>query len=305
MHSINCLDLDPSSGKSDLESHLKNTDFFDVIKYPTAKFVITSVAEKEGKLTVTGNLTLKEITKSIDISATISSENGITTFKSEVFNIDRTDFGVTYKSKTINAKLKDKFIDDLMAISFEGKDKSGYYVIEFLHKLNKKKTQNFNILGFLFILRQILTFMKEKIHFKKIAFLFLFTAICGYSQDKNYSALSIPSELKENANVVFRNNAIEITVEAVDRMVVKTRNVITVLNKLGNVDAQIYQYYDDDTKITKLSAKIYDAFGKEIKKYNKGKFLDVSAVSGGTLYSDSRVKRIDLYACRISIHSGF
>ncbi len=124
MHSINCLDLDPSSGKSDLESHLKNTDFFDVIKYPTAKFVITSVAEKEGKLTVTGNLTLKEITKSIDIPATISSENGITTFKSEVFNIDRTDFGVTYKSKTINAKLKDKFIDDLMAISFEVKTKA-------------------------------------------------------------------------------------------------------------------------------------------------------------------------------------
>ncbi len=135
--------------------------------------------------------------------------------------------------------------------------------------------------------------MKEKIHFKKIAFLFLFTAIFGYSQDKNYSAFSIPSELKENANVVFRNNAIEITIEAVDRMVVKTRNVITVLNKLGNVDAQIYQHYDDDTKITKLSAKIYDAFGKEIKKYNKGKFIDVSAVDGGTLYSDARVKYID------------
>lgn len=124
MYSITNLDLGPSNGKSDIETHLKDVDFFDVLKYPTAKFVITATEEKEGKLTVTGNLTLKEITKSITIPATISSENGITTFKSEVFNIDRTDFGVTYKSKTINAKLKDKFIDDLMAISFEVKTKA-------------------------------------------------------------------------------------------------------------------------------------------------------------------------------------
>lgn len=124
MHSINTLDLDPSSGKSDLESHLKATDFFDVIKFPTAKFVITSSKVVEGKLMVTGNLTLKAITKSITIPATVSSENGTTIFKSELFNIDRTDFGVTYKSKTFNAQLKDKFINDMMEISFEIKTKA-------------------------------------------------------------------------------------------------------------------------------------------------------------------------------------
>ena len=124
MHSINCLDLDPSSGKSDIETHLKAADFFDVIKHPVAKFVITSVESVAGKLAVTGNFTLKNITKSITIPAVVSSESGITTFKSDVFNIDRTDFGVTYKSKTINAKLKDKFINDLMEISFEIKTKA-------------------------------------------------------------------------------------------------------------------------------------------------------------------------------------
>ena len=124
MHSVNTLDLEPSSGKSDLESHLKAADFFDVIKFPTAKFVITSSKVVEGKLMVTGNLTLKAITKSITIPATVSSENGITIFKSEVFNIDRTDFGVTYKSKTFNAQLKDKFINDMMEISFEVKTKA-------------------------------------------------------------------------------------------------------------------------------------------------------------------------------------
>ena len=51
--------------------------------------------------------------------------------------------------------------------------------------------------------------------------------------------------------------------------------------------------YNNDTKVTSLFAKIYDAFGNQIKKYSKNKFLDVSAVDGGTLYSDSRMKYLD------------
>jgi hypothetical protein len=121
----------------------------------------------------------------------------------------------------------------------------------------------------------------------------LLLTISSFSQTNKLSSLSVPPHLKENANAVFRDNSIEITIEAVDRMLVKNRQVVTVLNKKGNVDARIVEAYDDDTKITKLSAKIYDAFGNEIKKYTKNKFIDISAVSGGTLYSDSRVKYID------------
>ena len=117
--SIKVLDIPAEEkGNGKLVGHLKNSDFFDVEKFPTAKFVITKVVETEGKLAVTGNLQIKEITKSITIPATISTENGITTFTSETFNVDRTDFGVTYKSKKIDAAIKDKFINDLMEMSF-------------------------------------------------------------------------------------------------------------------------------------------------------------------------------------------
>lgn len=122
---IKVLDIpaeEESNGK--LVGHLNSSDFFNVEKYPTAKFVITNVVETEGKLAVTGNLQIKDITKSITIPATISTENGITTFKSEAFNVDRTDFGVTYKSKKIDAALKDKFINDLMKFSFVVKTKA-------------------------------------------------------------------------------------------------------------------------------------------------------------------------------------
>ena len=118
MNSITNTDMAGSNGAAKLEGHLKASDFFDVAVYPTAKFVITSVVDTEGKLAVTGNLTIKNTTKSITIPATIATTDGITTFKSETFTIDRTDFGVVYASKKLDAALKDKFINDLMEMSF-------------------------------------------------------------------------------------------------------------------------------------------------------------------------------------------
>jgi polyisoprenoid-binding protein YceI len=119
MNTITNTDMAGSDGAAQIEGHLKAADFFDVAQYPTSKFVITSVVEEEGKLSVTGNLTIKAITKSITIPATLSTEDGISTFKSDVFTIDRTDFNVKYGSKSFFDGLKDKFINDLVEMSFE------------------------------------------------------------------------------------------------------------------------------------------------------------------------------------------
>ena len=51
-------------------------------------------------------------------TASISTVEGITTFKSELFNIDRADFNVKYGSKRWIEGLKDKFINDLVEMSF-------------------------------------------------------------------------------------------------------------------------------------------------------------------------------------------
>ncbi|MEQ6123193.1 YceI family protein [Pseudotenacibaculum sp. MALMAid0570] len=124
MSSIKNLDIKSPEYGAKLVAHLSNEDFFDVTKYPTSKFVITSVEEKEGKLAVTGNLTIKDVTKSITIPATLSQENGVHVFKSETFNIDRADFNVKHKSKRFFDNLKDKFIDDLVEMSFEVRTKA-------------------------------------------------------------------------------------------------------------------------------------------------------------------------------------
>jgi hypothetical protein len=124
MNTITNVDMAGSKGAGKIEGHLKAADFFDVAVYPTSKFVITKVEEVDGKLAVTGNLQLKDVTKSITIPAMISTEGGVTTFKSDVFNVDRADFNVKYGSKRWIEGLKDKFINDLMEMSFEVKTKA-------------------------------------------------------------------------------------------------------------------------------------------------------------------------------------
>ncbi|WP_166387788.1 YceI family protein [Polaribacter sp. 11A2H] len=125
MSTIVCLDIPvDNEGNAKLVGHLSNEDFFDVATYPTSSFVITKVEELEGKLAVTGNLQIKDVTKSITIPATISTENGVTIFTSETFNVDRADFNVKYGSKKFFEGLKDKFIDDIMTFSFVVKTKA-------------------------------------------------------------------------------------------------------------------------------------------------------------------------------------
>ena len=87
MSTIKNLDMAGSEGAGKIEGHLKAPDFFDIAVYPTSTFVITSVLEVEANLAVTGNLTIKDVTKSITIPAKISTEDGVTTFTSALFNL--------------------------------------------------------------------------------------------------------------------------------------------------------------------------------------------------------------------------
>lgn len=114
INSINNTDQE-GEGKANLEGHLKAPDFFDAAKFPTGKFVITNVAAQSGKPQVThmitGNLTLKGITKSVAIPANVIVANGQVSAVTPAFTINRTDFGINYASGIIGTA-KDKLIND-------------------------------------------------------------------------------------------------------------------------------------------------------------------------------------------------
>ena len=121
MFSIKNLDMpadDPYNKK--LVTHLISPDFFDVTQFSTATFNTTKIeSDKEGQLQLTGDITIKGITKSISFPATIKQEANVIHFKAKAFKIDRTDFGIKYKSKNFFDNLKDKFINDEFEISFD------------------------------------------------------------------------------------------------------------------------------------------------------------------------------------------
>ena len=108
-----------------LVGHLKSEDFFHVSEYPKAVFNITEVGKIENAemdmpgYTVTGNLTMRGVTKSITFPAWIEvSENSVTA-KTEEFSIDRTLWGVNFKSKSVFAEFKDDFIGDMINLKFD------------------------------------------------------------------------------------------------------------------------------------------------------------------------------------------
>ncbi|QQS30846.1 MAG: YceI family protein [Sphingobacteriales bacterium] len=111
--------------RAKLTNHLKDADFFEISQFPTSQFDITTVQPiAEGQATtqnnepapthnITGNLTLKGITKSISFPATVSlSEAGL--MAKANFNIDRSNWGITYRN---DQSLGDRFIRPEVNIS--------------------------------------------------------------------------------------------------------------------------------------------------------------------------------------------
>lgn len=114
---------------------------------------------------------------------------------------------------------------------------------------------------------------------------------CVASQ--NYSFLNIPSGLLENSNSVVRMDSSVVTILDQKSMEIERTRIITVLNRKGDSNIGAYVHYDKETQIKDIEALILNVSGKEIEKIKKRDFKDVSAVSNGTLFSDSRVLYMD------------
>lgn len=110
MTSINATDL-TGEAKGNLEHHLKNGDFFEVEKYPTAQYQITSVkggTKKGFNSTIYGNLTLKGKTAEVSFPANVIVDKTGVSITSDKFSFDRQVFGVTYKAAMRDVVIKDE-----------------------------------------------------------------------------------------------------------------------------------------------------------------------------------------------------
>ena len=101
-----------ADGSEKLEGHLKSADFFEIEVFPTSKFEVTKTHHMDGKTHVTGNLTIKDITKEITFEAVVVAKGKTVTLTSETFQVNRADYNIKYKSQSFFNDLKEKFIND-------------------------------------------------------------------------------------------------------------------------------------------------------------------------------------------------
>ena len=93
------------TGVAGRDNHLRTADFFEVAKYPDFTFKSTKVAKKGKGWLVTGDLTMKGVTKSITFPFNIAGflpateRNGGRMGITAETMINRRDFGVNYDSK--------------------------------------------------------------------------------------------------------------------------------------------------------------------------------------------------------------
>ena len=93
------IDMDSTWSDSErLTGHLKNADFFDAPKFPTATFTTTAIEKGATNTTVTGNLTLHGVTKQISFPADLQFTNGAVSLNAE-FVLIRSDFDIKYTGK--------------------------------------------------------------------------------------------------------------------------------------------------------------------------------------------------------------
>jgi polyisoprenoid-binding protein YceI len=110
--------LDAKSIEADdpkLTGHLQSPDFFETAKYPTASFATTEIkagGDKGATHTITGNLEMRGVKKSVTFPATVALAADKVSVKSE-FVINRKDWNIVYPG------MRDDLIRDEVVIQLD------------------------------------------------------------------------------------------------------------------------------------------------------------------------------------------
>jgi len=118
---VNVVAASLAADQEKLTGHLKSPDFFDVEHFPTVRFQSSKIeagGEASATHTVTGNLELHGVKKSIRFPATIAVSGDGVSVKSE-FGINRKDFGIVYPGKPDDL-IKDEVLIRLNIVAKKG-----------------------------------------------------------------------------------------------------------------------------------------------------------------------------------------
>jgi len=118
MDSLTNKDLTDPDSNSKLVTHLKSPDFFSVKDHPVSSLKITKVEKKDGKTMVTGDLTIKGISKPVTFPVDVKSDKKGVKAKGEM-TVDRTLYDIKFRSLKFFSDIGDKVINDTFKVGFD------------------------------------------------------------------------------------------------------------------------------------------------------------------------------------------
>jgi polyisoprenoid-binding protein YceI len=93
------------------DRHLRSDDFFDVARHPRATFAVSAVRREGDRVTVTGELTIRGVSRPLEVVVTATVADRCVRVVGS-FTVNRRDFGITYQSR-LNP------VGDEVRVSFE------------------------------------------------------------------------------------------------------------------------------------------------------------------------------------------
>lgn len=137
-------------------------------------------------------------------------------------------------------------------------------------------------------------FIKQKTGLRILIAQFIFLNFFSFlSAEAIYPISDIPPALKENAHTVIRFFKSEITYNSGKSITENISLVITILNENGEKDAYFGTAVNSMQSLTSFRGKLYNSEGVKVKNLTYSDIIDHSAIDGGSLYTDNRVKFLD------------
>jgi polyisoprenoid-binding protein YceI len=115
--SLEVTETGVGGGFSGLARDMLSGRFLDVEQYQTASFAITSVEKKNrDTFEITGDMTIKGVTNEVAALVDVTFAEDGTALLVTDFEIDRTDYDITFGSDRFFDNLGDKVIDDVVVL---------------------------------------------------------------------------------------------------------------------------------------------------------------------------------------------
>jgi transglutaminase-like putative cysteine protease len=129
---------------------------------------------------------------------------------------------------------------------------------------------------------------------KKYVIILVFICLSFKSFAQLYPFESISPELRKRADAVIRSHQCLYTIKGYGNAVEKRKVVVTIINEKAIGFGIVGVNYDNFSRVKYLRGAVYDERGDLIKEIGFSDIYDGSAISGGSFYTDDRVKRFTI-----------